>query len=602
MSIRKEIIVLNSGLSTSRDTSSQPEIKFKDAKLSEKTQRLKPIKMQYCCTSSIERRLENIKGLETAFKDEKEKLDKMLGTIPPGLATSFKTKIDSLTAEFQESSKRYESQSGARSKIIRDLNERNMQLTYESLQKMRKELEKDLGLLNSLQEAITEHEQALKSVRQDDQALVREWADTQIESAMKKYSLAHQSRDPQGYERLEAKKQIEETSRRLQESSKALHLRKMQHQLEEIRVDEIQARIKNAPVSIKDLFNKAIDAVSNAYQDVLACLQDGWPLRGEDIGDALRKGADQRFQKAYDRLKTLSEASLACQEALKEHDEALKNYVPQEYHPLVKKLVEKQVELAIADCRAVLQRDQQGPDRSHAIKEIEEITLQLQERSEHYKKPIQDLIRKIDSALYDGLIPEGRVIHVLQGIFIHELDQFDKVYNGETKSPTCRPEQWIQEIKGTYAEIVRVRDCYQRYHEMSYEDFSMQLLNLPPKLPITDKWEKCCISHDNLVICIGDVFKSIDPEIHKDMEVYKKAIEDYKKKKEKLDEYLGDLKFLLTKARRLESNAGAREFIASIENRSKSTLAKSEQLIAKMEVEHEDFKEYLRNRGWLERK
>jgi sugar-specific transcriptional regulator TrmB len=86
------------------------------------------------------------------------------------------------------------------------------------------------------------------------------------------------------------------------------------------------------------------------------------------------------------------------------------------------------------------------------------------------------------------------------------------------------------------------------------------------------------------------------------MEAYKKKMEVYKEQKDKLDKNLGEFKSLLAKARQLEPNAETREFIASIENRSKSTLAKTEKLIANMEAEHEKFKEYLRYRGWLDRR
>jgi hypothetical protein len=202
----------------------------------------------------------------------------------------------------------------------------------------------------------------------------------------------------------------------------------------------------------------------------------------------------------------------------------------------------------------------------------------------------------------------------LEGLHQHQLKQFDKDRSGETKPPTRTPDQWRQKFEKTYAEITKVRACLKNAIEKKYDFYNTdhlvglasQLLSESSKPPIpdklTDKWEKCYTSHDALVLCMGDEFKTLDPNIHQGMETYKKKMEVYKEQKYKLDKNLGEFKSLLAKARQLEPNAETGEFIASIENRSKSTLAKTEKLIANMEAEHEKFKQYLRDRGWLDRR
>lgn len=185
-------------------------------------------------------------------------------------------------------------------------------------------------------------------------------------------------------------------------------------------------------------------------------------------------------------------------------------------------------------------------------------------------------------------------------LFYHsQLEQFNNKSNGEVKPPTLIPDQWRQ-----------------KFEEIS-ADITLTIMHKSPELPITDKWEKSCASHDALVICMGDEFKNIDPEIYENMETYKKNMENHKKRREELDKHLDKYKSLFAEARELESQLDkarelasqfaekARELesqLASKEDESKSTLAKAKQLIANMEAEHEKFKEYLRDRGWLDRR
>jgi hypothetical protein len=798
---------------TSREASSQPnqwEIKPKDVKLPPQTKVKDFIRERFCRRPPGEHRPDRADKVRVSFNTGLQEIRENLDSIPEELKDLFTRKTNSLMREFETYYERtlrhYGSQSGTEWKFFRNLSEHSMKLTEASLQEMKE----DLDLLRSFQKAREEHEDALNSVRQDNQSLVREWADTQIKSAMKKYSLALQSRDQQGRDRSEAKKQIEKASRWLKERSRWLKERpeafnklgEMQQQIKGIRehiegkikatpeelkdlfkknvessitgfqnsydqtihsyksqsgaswreswnwgeqsmerhlselqemekdlekwkkVNEIQAPVKNVPAStsndtlphieqsvadevindfkqahlqvlksyqqssdtqslqdarkhfeeahdrvrtlseylnhwdkihefkvqleaahsedtpynkaIKDLFDKTIDTVINAYQDALACLQDGWPLRGENMGDAVRKGADQRFRKACDQLKTLNEASYAYQETRKEHEKALNYYVPQDYQFLARKLAKKREELVIAD---LVQGDQQGSNWLHAKEHIEETSRWLKERFQPYKKPIENLIEKITSAfspLYDleerchpldkkarkqlqeELRPaermQIRILGTLEGLHKSQLKQFDKDRNGEIKPPTRTPDQWRQKLEETYTEIDKVSTCLKNSIEKKYNLYNpnhliglaSQLLNESTEFPVTDKltdkWKKFCVSHDALAICMGDEFKNIDQDIHQEMEAYKKNIKIYKEQKEKLDKNLGEFKSLLAKARQLEPNAETREFIASIENRSKSTLAKTEKLIANMEAEHEKFKEYLRDRGWLDRR
>jgi uncharacterized coiled-coil DUF342 family protein len=75
---------------------------------------------------------------------------------------------------------------------------------------------------------------------------------------------------------------------------------------------------------------------------------------------------------------------------------------------------------------------------------------------------------------------------------------------------------------------------------------------------------------------MGDDFKDIDPDIHQKMQTYTQKMNEYKEIMEKLI------------------------FIASDPLKS-DYLAKAKKLVNEMKAEHENFKNYLRDRGWLEK-
>jgi hypothetical protein len=115
------------------------------------------------------------------------------------------------------------------------------------------------------------------------------------------------------------------------------------------------------------------------------------------------------------------------QKARKEHDKVLKNSIPQEYQPLVRKLAQTKVKSALADYgSAVLHGDQQGNDQSHAKMQIEETSLWLQERSRALKE-LGEMQIEHQSSLRSGQYDELPASHSTLLTYIGTEDAFKDI-------------------------------------------------------------------------------------------------------------------------------------------------------------------------------
>jgi hypothetical protein len=603
----------------------------------EKIQCCDHIRRSFC---GREDRIFSVENIERSFNAEKVEIEGRLNSISEDVARSFRIRIDSLTTEFCQTYEQVKRVSAPRDyKIGR---QENMKLINADIQKLNEIVKEDLPILQLFREAREKHELVLNDIRQDDQIRLRNLAHKRVESVMEEYSLALHSRDLQGQERSRAKKQIEKISRWLEE--RALWLQERPGVFEDINEIEqemnklrgyIEENLDFGPEELKKVFRDNVKAFQNSHDQIIhsygSLEDDGWKKiwdQGEqsmkqNLGELLEVKKDldslRQYEEEIQEMKKCKDSFCSLIEAKQEHDEAMKNYIPQEYQLLVRKLAKEKVMPILADHMEILQNKQK---RSDILQHSEEITLWLRECCERYKEPIQQLIRNIKRVLDekainreylqyaldegiiteeylkdiidDNIIPKGSVRNVLQEPFFQKVEQFDKECKGEIKQRTRTPEQWMQEFKDSYAEIARVSNCYKRYGE---RELAIHLMNKPSKNTITDEWEKCCISHDALVTCMRDEFKGIYPDIHEKMKIYQKNIEAYKEGIVQLEENLKKVPPILAKDGRPEAYLAE---VRKLSTAKETQLKGIKTLIKGLKAEHEKFKEYLRDRGWLE--
>jgi hypothetical protein len=269
-------------------------------------------------------------------------------------------------------------------------------------------------------EARKEYEEALKNVPQEEQPLVRKWAEKQVRSALKEFQEGQQESN-----RLSIKQRIEAATFWLRERS--LFLKERPRAIKEIY--EINKEIKE----IKHYFKQKITFISEdikaLFKEKLECciekfnksyLQTKWSYKTQS-GARWREDWKKNEQKMKQCLSEFQEMKKdldqlwSLEEARKEHEKAL-YYVPQKYQFLVRKLAETRVDPALKEYNLVLQGKQQGCDRLHARACIEEASRWLKERSERYKKPIEDLIEKIENVGDDKMTHVNDIKSILEEI------------------------------------------------------------------------------------------------------------------------------------------------------------------------------------------
>jgi hypothetical protein len=279
-----------------------------------------------------------------------------------------------------------------------------LQPSPDKLESLENKEELDL-LRSSLEAARKEYEEALKDVPQEYQSLVKKGAEKQVKSALKGFLEGQQ-----GSDRSRVKQRIEETICWFIERS--LWLKERPSAIKEIyRIKEIsegigkycKQSINFISKDIKELFERKLEDCIIKFDK--SYLQTKWSYKYQS-GIRWRTDCEKNEKKVNQCLNELQELKkdldllYSLEEARKEHERTL-YYVPQKYQFLVRKLAETQVAPALKEYNLVLQEKQQGCDRSHAREHIEEASCWLKERSERYKKPIEDLIEKIDKVLDD---------------------------------------------------------------------------------------------------------------------------------------------------------------------------------------------------------